>query len=374
MSGRVYTALGLMSGTSMDGIDGAIIATDGERVEKLGACATLDYGDGTREKLRDAAVLAARHPDKSDPHPELVRLEREITDDHVIAVGRLLEKAQLGPAEIDVIGLHGHTVLHRPHRGMTWQIGDGARLARETGIPVVGDMRANDLANGGEGAPFAPLYHRALLTTQPPHNTVAVLNLGGVANVTWVGGLKTPKAEIMAFDTGPGNALIDDWAMLHTGRAVDQDGNLAAQGLVHSELVASFLDNPYFDESPPKSLDRNDFSIQCVRGLSAADGAATLIEITVSAITTAQAHFPSPPEAWYVCGGGRKNKTMMKRLRSGTPVLVDPVEVLGWRGDVLEAEAFGFLAVRSLLGLPLSLPTTTGVSEPVTGGVLHKPG
>ena len=318
-------------------------------------------------------MLAARHPDKADPHPELVRLEREITDDHVIAVGRLLEKAQLGPDEIDVIGLHGHTVLHRPHRGMTWQIGDGARLARETGIAVVADMRANDIANGGQGAPFAPLYHRALLNTEPPHDTVAVLNLGGVANVTWVGGLKTPKAEIMAFDTGPGNALIDDWAMLHTGRAVDQDGNLAAQGLVHSELVASFLDNPYFDEAPPKSLDRNDFSIQCVRGLSAADGAATLIEITVSAIVTAQAHFPSPPEAWYVCGGGRKNKTMMSRLRAGTPVLVDPVEVLGWRGDVLEAEAFGFLAVRSLLGLPLSLPTTTGISGPVTGGVLYRP-
>lgn len=372
--GEIKCAIGLMSGTSMDGIDAAMIYTDGVRVERHGPSLTLPYTPEMREQVRDGLKMAASCAGSDNPPNSIAALEQDLTDWHADAVQELLSVTGQAADEIDVIGFHGQTLTHRPDRGWTWQLGDGGRLAGQTGIAVVNDFRTADVAAGGEGAPLVPLYHAALLARSRKHDVVAVLNIGGVANVTWVSfGNDGGDPAIIAFDTGPGNAMLDDWAEIHTGKPVDLDGNLAARGLSHEEVVMGLMASPYFDEMPPKTLDRDDFNIQTVRGLSAEDGAATLTDFVVESVVSAQSHFPKPPEAWYVAGGGRHNPTMMRRLRRRMPVLVDPVEVLGWRGDALEAEAFAFLAVRSMRGLPLSLPGTTGCEKPTSGGVAHQP-
>ena len=258
--------------------------------------------------------------------------------------------------------------------GWTWQVGDGGRLAGRTGIMVVNDFRSNDMKHDGEGAPLVPLYHTALLRRDNRFKTVAILNIGGVANVTWAHFDDTGHIDkVIAFDTGPGNAILDDWAEIHTGKPIDYNGELAARGITHDEVVSSMMASPYFDEEPPKTLDRDDFNHQSVRGLTAEDGAATLTDFFVETIVAAQSHFPEPPQAWYVAGGGRHNATLMRRLRRRFPVLVESVDTLGWRGDALEAEAFAYLAVRSLRNLPLTLPSTTGCVEAVSGGQHHKP-
>ncbi|NVJ99360.1 MAG: anhydro-N-acetylmuramic acid kinase [Alphaproteobacteria bacterium] len=372
--GEIKCVIGLMSGTSMDGIDAAMIYTDGVRIERHGPSMTLPYNPEMREKVKEGLKIASGCAGKENPPEAITQLEQDLTDWHAEAVFELLEMTGQSPTDVDLIGFHGQTLTHKPDRGWTWQLGDGGRLAGLTGITVVNDFRTADVAAGGEGAPLVPLYHAALLARARRHNVVAVLNIGGVANVTWVKfGDDEDEPEIIAFDTGPGNAMLDDWAEIHTGKPVDTDGNLAARGLSHEEVVMGMMASPYFDETPPKTLDRDDFNIQAVRGLSAEDGAATLTNFVVESVVSAQSHFPAPPEAWYVAGGGRHNPTLMRRLRRRIPVLVDPVEVLGWRGDALEAEAFAFLAARAERGLVLSVPSTTGCSEPTIGGVLHEP-
>jgi anhydro-N-acetylmuramic acid kinase len=373
-AGKTKCVIGLMSGTSMDGVDAAMIYTDGVSVSRLGPSLTVTYPDEVRARIREGLNIASSCLPDGDVPAELKDLEREITDWHAHAVEELLSVTDQKPSEVDLVGFHGQTVTHRPDRGWTWQIGDGGRLAGHTGITVVNDFRTADVKAGGEGAPLVPLYHAALLKRERRHETIAILNIGGVANVTWVSfkdNSEDPK--ITAFDTGPGNAMLDDWAQIHIGKPCDEDGVLAARGISHEEMVMGMMASPYFDETPPKTLDRDDFNIQSVRGLSPEDGAATLTDFIVESVVSAQSHFQSPPDAWYVCGGGRLNPTLMRRLRRRMPVLVDPVEVLGWRGDALEAEAFAFLAARSERGLPLSLPSTTGVAEPTGGGELYKP-
>ena len=347
------TALGLMSGTSMDGIDAAIVETDGERVFDLGPSSSEAYDADFRQRLRR---LIAHGGDEAE-------MSRDLTERHAGAVGRLLD----GLGGVDVIGFHGHTISHRPGRGLTRQIGDGAALARLTGIPVVDDFRSRDMAAGGEGAPLAPLFHAAL--ARDMKKPVAVLNIGGVANLTWIG----IGDHLLAFDTGPGNALIDDWSLKNTGRPMDEDGRLARGGDVDARALAALLEHPYFRKLPPKSLDRNAFGADALAGASAADGAATLTRFTAAAVARARDFLPNPPRRWLVTGGGRLNGCLMAALAQALEADVEPVEAVGWRGDVLEAQAFAFLAVRSLRGLPLSLPVTTGVSRPLSGGVLHLP-
>jgi anhydro-N-acetylmuramic acid kinase len=239
-------------------------------------------------------------------------------------------------------------------------------LANLLGLDVVADFRSADVAAGGEGAPLAPLFHAALASALP--KPIAVLNIGGVANVTWIGG----PDEILAFDTGPGNALIDDWVYRHTGAAADHDGALARAGTVSAADVEDFLANSYFDRLPPKSLDRDDFRGALPTGLSLEDGAATLTEMTAAAVAVATRHFPAPVGQWLVTGGGRHNPALMEALQRRLRVPVQPVEAVGWDGDALEAQAFAYLAVRSALGLPLSLPSTTGIPHPTCGGRLFK--
>ena len=355
------TAIGLMSGTSMDGVDAALIETDGQSIKRFGPVHHAAYDEAFRDRLR--AVLGK----KPDNGTEWLDISTALTEQHVDVVRQLLDNNNIDAASIDVIGFHGHTVWHQPEARETCQIGDGALLSRRLGIPVVNDLRQADVAAGGQGAPLAPLYHCAL--AHDLNKPVAVLNIGGVANVTWIGADET----VLAFDTGPGNGLIDDWVLQTMQRPMDEGGTLARSGTVNDAALEQLLSHPYFDLVPPKSLDRLDFSYGPVKTLSPQDGAATLTAFTAEAVCKSVAHFSEAPARWLVCGGGRHNETLMEYLRKGLNVAVEPVEAVGWSGDALEAQAFGFLAVRSLQDLPITLPTTTGVPQPMTGGVYHKP-
>lgn len=358
----LVTALGLMSGTSLDGIDAALIRTDGADRIETGGFLSEPYDDGFRARLR--AVLGAR-----GPVPEV---EAELTDRHAEVVRRLLDRAGLAAADVDVIGFHGHTVLHEPERGLTRQIGDGARLASALGIEVVDGLRLDDVAAGGEGAPLVPVYHRALAAGL--ERPLAVLNVGGVANVTWIG---SGPDDLLAFDTGPGNALLDDWCRRSAGQPFDRDGRLAAAGRVDDGRLAGLLANPYFDRRPPKSLDRDAFNAglaDALDGLGPEDGAALLAAFTVQTVARARDWLPEAPRRWIVVGGGRHNGTLMRGLEAALAAPVAGGDALGWQGDAVEAQAFGYLAVRSRLGLPITFPGTTGVGRPLTGGTRHPAG
>lgn len=349
---RRFRALGLMSGTSMDGIDAACIVTDGHRVLERGASVTLPYDAAFRARLR--SVLGGGGP--------VTAVERELTLLHVEAARALLAKT--GP--VDVVGFHGHTILHRPEQRRTWQIGEGALLARELGVPVVDGLRVADVAAGGQGAPLVPAYHAALAADL--EKPLAVLNVGGVANVTYIG----PDGALIAFDTGPGNALVDDWMHRRAGLPMDPEGRHAARGTVDEACLAALMAHLYFDRPPPKSLDRDDFTADAVAHLGQDDGAATLTAFTAATVARAVEHLPQRPRRWIVCGGGRRNATLMRLLAERlAPAVVEPVEAVGWDGDAVEAEAFAFLAVRSLLGLPVTFPGTTGAPAALTGGVTH---
>lgn len=357
-------AVGLMSGTSMDGIDAALIRTDG--VSAVEPIAELDrpYDSEFRARLRE--VVGA-----PGPHDAVAA---ELTARHVEIVRDLLAAAGVSAALVSVVGFHGHTVFHDPANGRTAQIGDGSTLARETGIDVVADFRSADMMAGGQGAPFAPLFHVARAPLDRP---VCFLNIGGIANLTWIGdGARAERDDlfkhILAFDTGPGGALIDDWVQQQTGEAFDMDGRLAAAGQVDETALARLLDNEYFHATPPKSLDRDAFDCSPVDGLSVEDGTATLTAFTAEAISCAVSHLPARPVRWLVTGGGRKNPTLMDRLARSLGAEVVPTEAAGIDGDAMEAQAFAYLAVRSMRGLSLSGPTTTGVTKPTTGGRVFK--
>jgi anhydro-N-acetylmuramic acid kinase len=365
--GKTMRALGLMSGTSMDGIDLALIETDGDRELERGPARSYPYSAAFRAQLRRALEEAAGIGARNDRPGSLKLVEQYLTDLHAEAVNHFLEDHSVGRESIDVVGFHGHTVLHAPERQLTVQIGDGPGLARTIGIDVVYDLRAADVAAGGQGAPLAPVYHRAL-AARLRDKPVAVVNVGGVANVTWVGRVGTP----LAFDTGPGNALIDDWMLTSTGSAIDTDGAAAAKGKVDADALTNLLTNGYFGRLPPKSLDRNAFSLQPVRHLSPEDGAATLTAFTAASIARAREHFPEEPRLWVISGGGRRNKTLMGMIAAHVESAVAPAEAAGFDGDAVEAEAWAYLAVRSVQDRAITFPGTTGVQAPITGGVLAR--
>ncbi len=348
----------------MDGIDAAILETDGEIVAAFGPTRFAPYDDVLRARLRDT-VRAGPSLRLDGPLPRRIAdIERDLTKAHGEVVDALLRAEGLRATDIAVIGFHGHTLAHRPALRSTLQIGSGPLLAQLTRIDVISDFRVADVRAGGQGAPLAPTYHQALSRGRAP---VAILNIGGVANVTFVG----RDGTLIAFDTGPGNGPIDDWALHHVGRPVDEGGKLAQRGRVHEDIIAVQLAHPYFIKPPPKSLDRMDFTADMTRNLSPADGAATLTAFTARAAAKSLEQFPEAPRDWIVCGGGRHNPVLMAALQSALPgTRIKAAEDLGWRGDFIEAEAFAYLAVRSLRGLPFSFPKTTGVPRPMTGGVL----
>ena len=365
--GKPLTAIGLMSGTSMDGIDAALIETDGEDVvTRLGAI-SLAYDDEFRGKLgralQDASTITRR-----DQRPGcLGDVEGELTRQHAEAVDRLLADAGQAAGDIDLIAFHGQTVLHRPSDQLTVQIGDAQQLAALTGINVVHDLRVADVAAGGQGAPLAPAYHRAI-ATQLGGGPIAVLNIGGVANVTFVAG----DGSLLAFDTGPGNALLDDWVYARVGEPYDPAGRYALAGTVDQAVLAALMSDDYFMAPPPKSLDRNHFPAGQLAGHPVEDGAATLVAFTVRSIAQAECHAVEMPARWVVCGGGRHNQAIMAGLRDQLAGDVVTAEAAGFDGDDVEAEAWAYLGVRSVLGMPITYPGTTGVSAGMTGGRLVK--
>lgn len=358
---QLYRAIGFMSGTSLDGIDVALIETDGGTHVKPLAFAYYPYTDSLRTQIR--ACFGARTKNRITD-----TAEQALTTAHITAAKTFLASHNLSAAAIDLIGFHGQTITHDPANRFTWQLGDGHRLAHETGIPVVYDFRSADVAAGGQGAPLIPIYHWARIRSAERPAPVAVLNIGGVANVTWLG---QEDGDILAFDCGPGNALIDDAVLTATGQRFDTDGAIARSGTIDPDILSRWLSHPFFAQKPPKSLDRDAWSPRMVAHHTLPDAVATLTAFTVEAIVKATDYFPAPVTAWYVTGGGRLNTAIMDGLRTGLHTHdVYPVENLGWNGDALEAEGFAYLAVRSLLGRPLSFPTTTGVPSAQTGGVL----
>lgn len=360
MSSPCLRALGLMSGTSVDGVDVALIETDGERVQSFGSFLTVPYADAVRRRIRVA--FGAEQPSAATEDAG-----RAVTEAHVEAVKRWSRESGTALSTIDVVGFHGQTITHRPDRRFTWQIGDGAALARAIGVKVVSDLRIADVKAGGQGAPLVPVYHAALARALP--RPLAVVNIGGVGNVTWIGA----DGSLLAFDTGPGNGPVDDWCARRAGLRFDRDGALAAAGKVDRARVERFSEHRYFAIKPPKSLDRGDFSDSWAEGLSVADGAATLTRGTARAIALAARHFPAPVAQWVISGGGARNPTLLKAIAEETRGKVVTADSLGWNGDAMEAQAFAFLAVRSLRGLPISFPGTTGAPRPLTGGKVDLP-
>jgi len=367
--GKIYTAVGLMSGTSLDGIDAALIKTNGEDFVEFGPSLTIPYEDAFKNKLRRILGPAGRAAPGADD------IERFLTILHADAVKILLSHANLEAQDIDVVGFHGHTVHHDPKNRITVQLGQGSLLADWLGIPVVSDFRSRDVNSGGEGAPLVPIFHAALLKSAPEIQLpAAVLNIGGVSNITWVGpGVGPGEDALLAFDTGPGNAPLNEWVRVHIDVDMDKDGALAAKGRVHDDVVEKVLSHAYFDRKPPKSLDRQEFCRDCAEGLSLEDGAATITSFIAQSAARAAAHFPAPVHTWIVTGGGRLNPVLMQMLRDATGADVRSADGVGWDGDAMEAQAFAYLAVRSERWLPITFPATTGVGEPMSGGTLSQP-
>jgi len=356
-----FWAIGMMSGTSLDGIDVAGIYTDGETIfEKLPGKA-YPYTSAFQKRLKNMLGTTDYTPDSRG-------IESTLTDLHAAAY---LDYTSEFPHPIDVVGFHGHTIIHRPpsryQPPFTWQLGDGPALSQSIHVPVVYDLRKHDLENGGEGAPLVPIYQKALAKDLP--HPLAIINIGGIANVAY-----TDTDTLLAFDMGPGNALLDQWMMQHTNTPYDKDGLRSAQGTVDQSVLTAFEADDFFQKAPPKSLDRLDYTLDHVTHLSLSDGAATLVEMTALGIEKGLSLFPKTPRQCLITGGGRLNKTLMKSLSKRlAPIPVQPAESVGWAGDFLEAEAWAYLAVRSLKNLPITFPTTTGVAQPLSGGKLAQP-
>ncbi len=364
-------AIGLMSGTSLDGMDAALIETDGECVTCFGPALTLPFDAPTKAALQTAVADALQWRFIGPTPASFVPAAKKLAISAKQAVLAIVQQAQLDLGDIDVVGFHGQTVVHLPPAGeslgQTCQIGDAKWLADSLKTQIVHDFRSKDMHAGGHGAPLAPGYHVALAAAQP--KPFMVLNLGGVGNLTWIG----EKGEILAFDTGPANGPIDAWINANGVGAYDQNGALAAKGHIDEKRLATLLAAPYFALQPPKSADRWDFDNALIEGLGVEDGAATLTAWCARSVQKALNFLPNPPLRIAVCGGGRKNPILMALLRAYTKLDVVPVEDLGWRGDALEAEAFAFLAVRRLRQLPTSWPQTTGINRPACGGEVIQP-
>jgi anhydro-N-acetylmuramic acid kinase len=365
--------LGFMSGTSLDAVDMAILETDGEAIHGFGPAGERKLTPKTRAIVLEATA-AAKDWLRGTPEPSVfAEAARAVAEEHLEAARQFLDVNDLKASDLDLAGFHGQTVLHeRPTKdriGRTIQLGDGALLARGLGLPVAFDFRTADVAAGGEGAPLAPIYHAARAKASGLKPPIAILNLGGVANITLI----PSSGAMVAYDTGPANGMIDLWVQAKTDRRFDPDGGFAQAGRVDERALASLLDHPYFAAPGPKSLDRYDFALTPVQHLSLEDGAATLTAFTAQTVAMAVKGAAETPTMLIVAGGGRLNPTLMTTLGARAGVPVTTAEVLGWRGDAIEAEAFAYLAARTFKGLPISFPGTTGAPRPMMGGRIVQP-
>jgi anhydro-N-acetylmuramic acid kinase len=365
--------LGFMTGTSLDAVDMAVLETDGETISAFGPAGEHKLTDATRDVMLEATKQARAWPRGAPEPPIFAEAARIGAEEHFAAAEEFLAANALIWSDIDLIGMHGQTVLHeRPLKGWlgrTMQLGDAALLAGRSGVSVAHDFRTADVAAGGEGAPLAPIYHLARARASGLEAPLAVLNIGGVANVTfWSGG-----NEIAAFDTGPGNGMIDLMVQARGAGRFDDKGRFASVGRVNSGVLSGFLGHPYFTIQPPKSLDRFDFSLEPLEPLELEDAAATLVAFMAEAVRLGFDMMGKSPTELIVTGGGRHNPEIMKALAERLPVPVRTAEDHGWRGDSIEAEAFAYLAARTVNGLPISFPKTTGVPSPMTGGKIVRP-
>jgi len=364
--------LGFMSGTSLDAVDMAVLETDGEIIRAFGPCGEKKLSDQTRSLALAATEAAKTWARGEPPPPEFAAAATAVAEEHLEAARGFLKAHGLTPADLDLAGFHGQTVLHErptPERiGRTVQLGDAVLLAKGLRIPVVHDFRAADVAAGGQGAPLIPIYHAALVRHAGLETPVGVLNLGGVANITVI---PENDGELLAYDTGPANGLIDLWVQARTTKRFDEDGKLAAAGRVDEAALATLLAHPYLDSPPPKSLDRYDFSLGPVDHLSVEDGAATLTAFTAETVALAVRN--AGIRRLVAAGGGRRNPVLMASIAQRIGAPLDSAEDYGWRGDAVEAEGFAYLAARTARGLPISFPGTTGCPAPMTGGRIVEP-
>ncbi len=365
--------LGFMTGTSLDACDMAILETDGETIAAFGPAGERKLTDAVRDIALEA-TRAALQWQRGTPEPEIFKTAAAaVAREHFEAAEGFLAQHQLTWSDIDLMGMHGQTVLHeRPHKdrlGRTVQLGDAQWLADAAGVPVAHDFRTADVAAGGEGAPLAPIYHLARARTSGMKPPLAILNVGGVANVTFW----TETGDIAAFDTGPGNGMIDLLVQARGAGRYDAGGRYASVGKVDEGVLRGLMGHPYFKAPPPKSLDRHDFSLEPLEALELEDAAATLVAFTAEAVKAGFALMGGTPTELVVCGGGRHNPELMKAFRERLAVPVSTAEDHGWRGDSIEAEAFAYLAARTARGLAISFPKTTGVPKPMTGGTIARP-
>lgn len=369
MKPTIKRCIGLMSGTSADGVDASYIETDGQIIQNCGPNLFLEYSADERASILDymqRAIAAPNHQARAQLANEIAPM---ITARHQRAVEQLLISAGLQASDIDVVGFHGQTLFHDPETAFTLQAGDGQKLAENLAIPVVYDFRSQDMQAGGQGAPLVPVFHASLAKSAGLALPVAFVNIGGVANVTYI----DSENSLLAFDTGPGNVLIDEWVALKTGERMDKSGAYAAKGQINQRLLTEFLSHDYFKTMPPKSLDRYEFTSPLTAGTSLEDGAATLLAMTVGSIAKVRQFMKTPPSCWIIVGGGAKNHELMRTLAQKLDEPVQPASNFGWEGGYIEAQAFGFLAARHIFGLPLTYPGTTGVAAPETGGRLAQP-
>ena len=361
-------ALGLMSGTSVDAIDVALIETDGEDwVRPLRAMERI-WPVQARQSIASITARVGEANGRLNDHAALRHIADLVTRHHLDVVRNALARWNMTPDQVDCVGFHGQTIFHAPADQITLQIGHGGELAAELGCPVVHDFRSADVAAGGEGAPLIPIYHRAVMRRLDRQEPVAVVNIGGVSNISYIEG-----DMLIGFDSGPGNGPIDSWVAARGQGNFDMDGALASAGTINKNLLERWLDNEYFDLAPPKSLDRFAFSFAGLDQLSGPDGAATLTAFTAETIARALTLCPNVPSELVVTGGGLKNPVLMKELAARARVPVTGLEAYGWSADSLEAEGFGYLAVRRLRELPATFPGTTGVSVPMLAGEIALP-
>ena len=370
----IKLAIGLMSGTSMDGIDASLLRSDGDAVIDVIGHHSYTYSAAFRQQLKSALDMANQIKNRDDRPDQLRKIEVELTDLHATLVQQLLHKYAIKSDSVDLIGFHGQTVLHKPENALTVQIGDGQQLANQTGIDVIYDMRANDMTHGGQGAPLVPVYHRALANklrgkAQFP---IAFVNIGGISNLTWIG----EESSIYAFDCGPGNVLIDQWISLRTSKQYDDGGEIALKGNVIDKIIRNYQMHPFFCELMPGSLDWRSFSPLTDTTVSIEDGAASLSYITAFGIVNSFRHVPQTPKTLILSGGGAHNKAIIKYLekltKTGNSKFLN-AQSIGANPDFIESDAWGYLAIRSFYDLPLTYPTTTGCDKPVSGGKHVKP-
>jgi anhydro-N-acetylmuramic acid kinase len=360
--------LGFMTGTSLDAVDMAVLDTDGEQIQAFGPAGERKLSDQTRDLLLDA-TQAALHWRRGDPAPLIFAdAERAVAEEHFAAADSFLTDHDLDWTDLDLVAMHGQTVLHeRPEAGRpgrSVQLGDAELLARMTGRPVAFDFRAADIGSGGQGAPLAPVYHLARLRGSGLATPAAALNLGGVANITvWFG-----AEEMVAFDTGPANGMLDLLMQTRGAGRYDPDGRYASVGQADEAVLRALLAHPYFSSPAPKSLDRHDFSLEPLEALKLEDAAATLVAFTAEALRLGFELVGAEPSVVIACGGGRHNPVLMQAIRERLLAPVEKAEAVGWRGDSIEAEAMAYLGARCARGLPISFPSTTGVARPMTGG------